>query len=414
MVDTSIKKVYYIQCERAFKANLILTLKAIGQKEYKMHTVDETYTRTFCGKSINIKEYQSQFAETVNDRQKNAKFIRYSWLDISSYTLDDPRLDNIAVRADQNTGVSTDDIAHSFEIEGWDTSYFPPIVGADNVPRDGRTRIRAAIKCGQKFIPCAIYAYDKNDSVRSNYSNGLIANKHKTQVRAQWQDFIASGVAIIKSGEMTCEMGDILDWLYNEVEIEHFYSNTGGNITKLAKQIYERAARGGDLIVLRKREEWIDWIGNSIAKYSLYYHDKFGIKDIKDIQVYESGGSRADHVFCKHILPNASSGKITNLLLYTTADDADKAKMNHVEFERQLEAFHSQIYGWINTELDGITLKKPKKTKLWRIIGVVPQLLTDDHKKLLARNYLASLDDFRVKSSLSRALGIEEYMYEDA
>lgn len=379
-----------------------------------MFTIDETYTRTFCGKSVNVKEYCSAFEESVHDRQKKAKFLRYSWLDISSYTLDDPRLGNIAVRADQNTGVSTDDIAHSFEIEGWDMSYFPPIVGADGVPRDGRTRIRAAIKCGQKFIPCAIYAYEDNDSVRSNYSNGLIANKHKTQVRAQWQDFIAAGVSIVKAGEMSCDMKEILDWLYNEVEIEYFYSNTGGNITKLAKQIYERAARGGDLITLRKREEWIEWIENSISKHSLHYHHDFGIKDIKDIQIYESGGSRADHVFCKHILPNASSGKITNLLLYTTADDADRAKLNHIEFEKQLESYHNQIYGWINTELDGITLKKPRKTKLWRIIGVIPQLLTKEHEKLLRQHYLAPMSDFRLKSSLSVALNFEEEMDEAA
>lgn len=379
-----------------------------------MFTIDETYTRTFCNKSVNIKEYYSAFQESVQVRQKNAKFVRYSWLDISSYTLDDPRLGNIAVRADQNTGVSTDDIAHSFEIEGWDMSYFPPIVGADGVPRDGRTRIRAAIKCGEKFIPCAIYTYEKNDSVRSNYSNGLLANKHKTQVRAQWKDFIAAGVAIIKSGEMSCNIDEILTWLYNDVEIEYFYSNTSGNITKLAKQIYERASRGGDLILLRKREEWVEWIENSIAKHSLYYHHTFGVKDINDIELYESGGSRADHVFCKHILPNASSGKITNLVIYTTADDADKAKINHLEFERQLEAYHSQVYGWINTELDGITLKKPRKTKLWRIIGVVPQLLTKDHEKLINQHYLAPMQDFKLKSPLSVALNFEEEMDEAA
>lgn len=378
-----------------------------------MFTIDETYTRTFCGKSVNVKEYYSAFQETVQNRQKNANFIRYSWLDISSYTLDDSRLGNIAVRADQNVGASTDDIAHSFEVEGWDMSYFPPIVGDDGVPRDGRTRIRAAIKCNQKFIPCAMYVYENNDSVRSNYSNGLLANKHKTQVRAQWKDFIAAGVAIIKSGEMTCDMAEILKWLYNDVEIEFFYSNTGGSVTKLAKQIYERASRGGDLLVLRKREEWIEWIENSISKHSLHYHHKFGVKDISDIEVYESGGSRADHVFCKHILPNAASGKITNLLLYTTADDADRAKMNHIDFEKQLEIYHKQIYSWINTELDGITLKKPNKTKLWRIIGVVPQLLTKEHNKLLKQHYLAPMDDFKTKSPLSIAMGIEDEM-EDA
>jgi hypothetical protein len=380
-----------------------------------MFKIDETYTREFCGKQVNVKDYCTPFEETVADRQRNASFIRYSWLDISSYTVDDERLSNLAVRAEQNIGISADDIAHSYEIEGWDMSYFPPIVGTDGVPRDGRTRIIAALKCGQKFIPCAIYSYKDNDSIRSNKSNALIANKHKTQVRAQWKDFVASGVAIIQSKEMPCDMTAIYEWLYNEVDIEYFYSNTGGNITKIAKQIYERASRGSDLLTLRKREEWLNWLETSISKYSLEYQHKYGIKDINDIQFYESGGSRADHVFCKHILPNAAAGKITNLVIYSMNDDSEKTKFNHLDFVNQLNEYHSNVYEWINKELSGIRLSKPNNCKLWRIVGVIPQLQDDKHKNMIKRHILADMSDFRLIPPISSLLDInEEYMDEAA
>jgi len=376
-------------------------------------------SRNFCGKTVNIKDYYNTFdpnSVLVKTKQINSKFIKFSWLDISNYKMDDERLSNIAVRAEQNIGSLSEDISHSYKHEGWDCGYFPPIVGTDGVPRDGRTRIRAALACGEKFIPCAIYSYEDNESVKNNITNGLIANKHRPQKRATWHDFIAAGVNIIHSGELPCDIKSIEYWLYNDVDIGYFYSNVGGNITKLAKQIYDKASRnkGGHLVVLRERVEWIDWLTKSIDKRSSYYREQFGIESFDDIAFYDSGGNRAEQVYCRYLLPNASKGKITNIVLYSVNDDPEVAAQNHYNFIQTLEKYHEQMYNWINKEIYGITLMQPKSSPMWRVIGVIPQFLDDRNKKLYKNQILASVDDIpKVVSPLSKALGLYEQFEEE-
>lgn len=306
-------------------------------------------------------------------------------------------------------GDTVDSIAVSYSNIGWDISQFPVIVGTDGIPRDGRTRIRAAIKRGEKFIPCALFSYDNSVSVRQNSTNGLLANRKLPYVPTKWEDFVSTGVAIIRSGEMKCDLKDIENWLYNEADVTYSYSNAGGNITKIAKQIYERASRGGDLLILRSRDDWKNWIEKSIQKYPIEYQQNFSVRNIDDLVFYESAGSRADHVLCKHILPNASKGIITNIIIYSANDDSEKTKNNHYDFSHQLDEYYNMMYDWINKELSGIKLMRPHTPKLWRIIGVIPQLRTEEHKKMLKNHILAKMSDFKPGSTLSGVLGLDEY-----
>jgi hypothetical protein len=375
--------------------------------EVNMNTQwDEVSCRNFCGKEINIKDYYGVFdpnSSFVKNKQKNASFLKYGWLDISKFSLNDEMLSNIAIRSEQNLISGSEDIAHSYEFEGWDIGHFPPIIGTDGILRDGRTRIRAAILRGEKYIPCAMFSYKKN-SVKARISNGLEANKHKVQNRSKWHDFISGGVEIILSGEMPCTITDIEDWLYNDVDIEHFYSNVGGNITKLANQIYEKAknSSGGHLIVLRERNEWKEWLEKSIYTHSSYYQQNFDIWSTDDVAFYESGGNRAEQTWCRYIMPNAMQNKITNIILYSNETSMDKACFNHNNYAEQLIEFHKQSYEMINNELSGIKLTRPKKSNIWRIVGVVPQLYNNEnHNKLLKNHRLAQLTDFKVKKSNS-------------
>jgi len=374
-------------------------------------TWNDVSTRTFCNKIVNIKDYYGIFdpnSEYVKSKQINSKFIKFAWLDITNYSMDDEHLWNIRVRATQNLGSIHEDIAHSFKHEGWDLGSFPPIVGTDGVPRDGRTRIRAALLCGEKFIPCAIYSYDDNASVKINTTNGLIANKFQPQKRATWHDFITAGVSIIHSGELNCDIKSIEDWLYNDVDIDYFYSNVGGNITKLAKQIHDKAKKSSNnLLILRERNEWMDWLEKSVDKRSTYYRENFGIQSLDDIAFYDSGGNRPEQVYCRHLLPNASKGIVTNIVLYSVNDDPDVAVCNHTNFIKRVEEFHEQMYNWINKELNGIRLIQPKQSSLWRVVGIIPQFLTERQQKLLKNHHLASIEDLpTVTSKLSNALGL--------
>ena len=368
--------------------------------------------RMFAGRPVNVKDYHSNFpkeSEYVINKQKNATFVKYGWLDISGYTMDDPRLNNLAIRSNQNMGDRHEQIAHSYEVEGWDVGQCPPIVGTDENPRDGRNRIRAALKRGEKAIPCAIYSYDDNTSVRSNLSNGLVANKHKSQMGSEFYDFVNAGVEIIQNGEMTNTASEIDKWLHDEADVDFFFSNLGGTITKIVNAISERAERlkDGHLVILRDREDWLDWLNNSINKHSAYYRNNFGVETIDDIDVLiESGGARDEQVWMRHIQPNAAKGKVTNIALYTKEIFPEVASQKHKNFIDSLDRYYRQTFEMVNNEFDGITINVPLVSDMWNIVGIVPQILNDNQTKMLKNYSLAGISEFPVKDKISTTLKI--------
>jgi len=362
--------------------------------------------RIFANRRVNIKDYYVNFPEgslVVTQKQKNATFVKYGWLDISGYTLEDPRLNNIAVRANQNMGDRHQEIAHSYEVEGWDCGQFPPIVSSTtSLPKDGRNRIRAALLRKETVIPCAYYSYEDEDTAKSEVTNGLLANKHKSQRSAEFYDFVNGGVEIIQRGEMINTMAEIEKWLYNDVDIQHFYSNEGGTITKIAKAISERAERlkDGHLVMLRERDDWLNWLETSINKHSVYYLNQYNIQGIDDIDVFiESGGARDEQAWMRHILPRASEGKVTNLVLWTKEIFPEDAVKKHKAFVQSLSNFHSQTYGMVNKEVNkdkeqGVfTVHTPLYSDMWNIVGVIPQILNDQQQELLQNYKLASVTD---------------------
>lgn len=386
---------------------------ATGQWRKKMKTnFKDPNVRLFAGRSVNIKDYYSNFpndSEYVINKQKDATFVKYGWLDISGYKMDDPRLNNIAIRSNQNLGDRHEQIAHSYDIEGWDVGQFPPIIGTDQNPRDGRNRIRAAIKRGEKAIPCAIFSYESNTSVRSNTTNSIIANKHHSQVSSEFYDFVNAGVEIIQNGEMINTISEIEKWLYNEADVGFFYDNVGGTITKIAKAINERAERlkDGHLVVLREREEWLDWLRKSINKHSAYYRNNFNVETIDDIDVLiESGGSRDEQVWMRHVLPNAAKGEVTNIVIYTKEIFPEVASKKHKSFIDALDTFYSLSFEMVNNEVDNVTVHTPLVRSLWNIVGIVPQILNDNQTKMLNNHTLASKSDFPVKDTIASALKI--------
>ena len=212
---------------------------------------------------LDAKKYENRWSdEEINTKQKYGNFVKFAKIDISGYKLYDDQLNNVAVRSEQNKDDATDDIAYSYEEHGWDYNPFPPIVSTTGKIKDGRTRIRAAIVAGWKYILVAIFSYDDEvNEEASDIVNGLIANNHLVARRANTNDFVTGGCAMISKGLLNCDLSSIENWLYNEVEIEHFYSNSAGTITKIAKRILNESTPDGDPIIVDKtRAEWIEYL----------------------------------------------------------------------------------------------------------------------------------------------------------
>ena len=226
---------------------------------------------------------------------------------------------------------------------------------------------------------------------------------------SEFYDFVNAGVEIIQNGEMTNTASEIDKWLHDEADVDFFFSNLGGTITKIVNAISERAERlkDGHLVILRDREDWLDWLNNSINKHSAYYRNNFGVETIDDIDVLiESGGARDEQVWMRHIQPNAAKGKVTNIALYTKEIFPEVASQKHKNFIDSLDRYYRQTFEMVNNEFDGITINVPLVSDMWNIVGIVPQILNDNQTKMLKNYSLAGISEFPVKDKISTTLKI--------
>ena len=371
--------------------------------------VDEVTVRKVFNTTIDVRDYLKTFDQAACEAiQVGAVFVRFAWLDISDYTFDDERLENIGIRADQNPIEDAEDMSYSLSYKGWNAGYFPVIVSTNGRVKDGRTRILAAILAGEQYVPCAVFEYEDDDSILMQISNGLVANIGDPRRIAKGNDFVVAGIRIIEAGQLKCTEKDILDWLINTVRIEQVMSNVGGNITKIVKRIMTRVENSSTnkLLVIRSRDSWLEYMNESIDRNAAYYRNKFGIQSIDDVVLYVSNGNKDAMTFCEHILPKAAEGKVTNVVLYSPIDDPDATVKNHKAFLESIEKFHEYMYQWINRELSNVTLTKPEVCTLWRVIGVMPQFVgIDKHRKLYTNKMLASMSDLpKAKDELGNTL----------
>jgi len=346
---------------------------------------------------LDLKNYNGRWAvEHINSRQKYGTFVKFSFLDISTKKLYDDDLNNAAVRSEQNKDDATDDIAYSYEEHGWDYNPFPPIISTSGKIKDGRTRIRAAIAAGWKRIPVAIFSYDTevNEEV-SDVVDGLIANDHLVARRASMNDFIAAGVYMVGKGHINQDQASIDDWLYNEVQIERFYSNIAGTITKIGKAILAQSTPTGTPIILDKeRSEWISYLEGckEVKALDIVLPDEPNPLNESQLVLYSTGKTNSRRCWVDQILGNTTHGHHTYIVLYSTEKTAESLRQQMKNFANDLEMFYAQTVKLINGQLNGIQLSIPAE-RPFTILGAIPQFADDEkHKNLRALNRLIPLD----------------------
>jgi len=347
---------------------------------------------------LDLKKYKNRWTEDeCNSHQKYGTFVKFSFLDISSKKLYDDDLGNTAVRCDQNRGDSaTDDIAYSYDEHGWDYNPFPPCVSTTGKLKDGRTRVRAAIVAGWKRIPVAIFSYDSSISEEmSNVVDGLIANDHLVARRASMNDFISAGCHLISEGLINQDEASINDWLYNEVEIERFYSNISGIITKICNQILLRSTPDGTPIIVDKdRSEWIEYLKDckEVKSLNLIFPDSPNPFNDNQLVFYSTGKTNARRCWVDQILSNTTHGHHTYIVLYSTEKHVEKLREEMKNFENDLEMFFAQTIKLLNIQLPYIQISLPKE-RPFTVVGAIPQFADDEkHKELRSLNRLIPLD----------------------
>lgn len=318
---------------------------------------------TFNGKTLKL----NQFSDLKPKPQNDAKFIQFAFLDLKKVDEDTSDYWNIAIRSNsKERQTRIENQQTSFANDGFLTTYWPPIVGTDGRPRDGRGRILAAKRNGERFIPVAVYSYNK-DSERNYISNGLLANFHTPAVAAKMEDFIVAGVTLIAKKQLKNEKCEIENWLYNDVSIKKFFNNNSGNITKIINSIQDRASEGGDpLVAVRERHEWISWLKAR----------NFAIDGKKLVlHAVDKPNTYPERCWCEDILPmcNQKNSCTVKIILYTNEHVPETVIKNVKEFEKRLDYFYYSSYKMVNKNISGITLEASDK-KPYKIIGAIPQI----------------------------------------
>jgi len=314
--------------------------------------------------TINLREYGFEHIR----QQKNAEFQHFTFLDLDTVDETNPDLWNMSIRQEQNTEERIESIQASFFYHGFSTKYAPPCYGTDGKFRDGRGRVIAAKRNEEKWLPVAVYDYE-DDSERNYVTNGLIANEHPPAVPTLRKDFETAGIELCRLGELKPISEEIEWWLYNDVDIEKFFNNKSGNITKIINNIISGYEAGQDLGLVRtqNRKGWEDWCKSS----------GFDINNKSRILVSVDNDTYPLRTF-SHIL-DACNKKFdpVEIILFTNSYNPKKARDGVRNFEKTLESLYKLSYNMITTsifEKIGMTLSKVGDERPWKILGAVPQI----------------------------------------
>jgi len=344
-------------------------------------------SKTFMGEPVDISKYDGIFPEGGIRETIFLKgtFVKWHWLFIGDWKIDDPRLDNTGIRAEQNKGEDSDEMAYDYEVNGWDQGSFPPTLGTDGDVRNGRTRIIAAIKKRQQWIPVTIYNFEETDTpVKDKITEGLRANVQKPMTRSVTEDFVAGGVAAIDTGagELKRDADEIMDWLVNDTNIEERFGNENGQWTRIVNMILERSVSKDNLTLVLSREDWVNWAHNIV-----------GIK-LSEVILYKAGtSSQPSRFWSDHVLPNA--GNPPTVILYTDAYSPEKCSTVVEGFIEELAKMYKQTYALVNNDLAGVPLSLTTlATRPYNIIGVCPNLKRGDQPQNYKSNTLMDVTQY--------------------
>ena len=124
-------------------------------------------------------------------------FSHIGSLDLDEVDEDDEKWKNKGIREEGNTEDRIQSFENKFEVSGFKTNYIPPIMGTNEKPRDGRGRIIAAKRRGEKKIPVYYYVItDKSETCK--VTTGLLENlRHDPAFKANMESVICGCLYLI-------------------------------------------------------------------------------------------------------------------------------------------------------------------------------------------------------------------------
>lgn len=326
--------------------------------------------------TIDLNDYQS-FENLPT--QINGTFSHIGSIDLDEINEDDSGWLNDSIRNEGNTLERIEDFVNTFELKGFKTQYEPPIMGTDGKPRDGRGRVIAAKRRGEKYIPALFYSYD-SDTERCRISNGVKENlRHDPAYKATREDITTAALHLISCGEIKCKEKDVDLWL-SEIGIQNRFNSR--NITIILKDILKRGEDGGQKTVReRTRSDWERWCLKNLNKKVNGQGDNKNNVWLTSVD----NDTYPFRIYAQCILPfikkqvKANENSIVKsplkpaeIIVYTNKKTHKEAIKCVKEFKKELDKIIQESYDMVGLDYD---LPFKPKTPKYIILGGIPQLI---------------------------------------
>lgn len=282
--------------------------------------------------SINLEDYIVK--KILPPKIKGGEFSHIGVFDLSTIEEDDDGLLNIGIREEGNTEERIQAFENEFEVAGFLTKDPPPIIGTNGQIRDGRGRIIAAKRRGERFIPAYYYVITDN-SLKSQITDGLKENlRHDPAFSATMESVILGCLLLVKSQELTLSEVEVRKYLHTDLEIQNDFATH--NITKIVNAILKRGVGGGDPLVLVQNDDaWKRWC----EKANVIVDGK------KVVLLCADNSSYPWRAWCQHILPAIVKNKQPiEIIPYSNKHIPKEAKENIQKFKAELQFILESSY----------------------------------------------------------------------
>jgi len=298
---------------------------------------------------------------------QDATFSHFEWLELQSIDFNSSNWKNIGIRDDKDYQSRRESFQVAFRLNGYDMTEFPPCICTNGEPIEGRTRIAAAQKNGEKWMPVAIYTRTKT-GLRNTITNGLRANQKKPQYNSTFGNFVASGVELIQKGVLANTETAVDDWLYHDVDINRSYDNQiNGMVTKIRNAILSRSRQGQGLIWHMTKAEAEKWILTSLGLTK----GSYVLVNTSD----NSGETYAERAW-RHVRDALKNNRApVRLIFYTTDDDSVLARAGLKKSMQHIENLYVDAWEVVKSQLPaGISLTIPT-VRPFIFEGALPQII---------------------------------------
>jgi hypothetical protein len=277
---------------------------------------------------------------------KGGTFSHVGVLNLETVQENDRRWLNIGIRAEGNTEERIESYINSFQVNGFRTDNPPPLVSLDGYPRDGRGRILAAKRMGEKYIP--VYYYNIIDnSIKNQITDGIKQNlRHDIAFGVSTNSIVDGVISLINANALTPTKVKIRHYLNNELN----NSISKYNAEKIIDSVLRRVERNSNpqLVFHQSKVMWKDFCSDAGAE----------IDDISRILMCADDSMYPLRSFCRHVLTMNYTQPV-EFVLFSNRNNPAEVAMNIKDFKKTLEDL------WKATlHLTGQEIQKQNRTTL--------------------------------------------------